>query len=136
MKKIFHKILSFSFALLVLLSTMSFTLDMHYCGDTLVDTAIFNKAKSCGMDMNNTDSHHSNMKGKCCSEKQIVVKGQNELNTTFDNLTVYQQQFVAVFTYTYINLFEGTEKNVTSYEAYRPPLVIRQIYKLDETYLI
>ncbi len=123
-------------ALLVLLSTTSFTIDIHYCGDTLVSTAIFNKAKSCGMDMEGADSHHSDIKGKCCSEKQINVQGQDELNISFDNLSLQQQVFVASFVYTYINLFDGLEKNISSYEEYKPPLVIRQIYKLDETYVI
>jgi len=33
-------------AFVVLFSTMSFTVNMHYCGDTLVETAIFHKAKA------------------------------------------------------------------------------------------
>jgi hypothetical protein len=35
-----------------------------------------------------------------------------------------------------MNLFEGLETKVTSFEKYKSPLVIRQLYKLDETYLI
>lgn len=38
-------------AFVVLFSTMSFTINMHYCGDTLVETAMFQKAKGCGMEM-------------------------------------------------------------------------------------
>ncbi|WP_428743283.1 HYC_CC_PP family protein [Tenacibaculum sp.] len=136
MKKFLFKILSFCMALLVLLSTISFTIDMHYCGDTLVDVAIFHKAKSCGMDMEHTNTDYSVINKNCCSEKQITVKGQDELNTSFDNLTLHQQQFVALFVYTYVNLFEDNNENVTSFRSYRPPLVIKQIYKLDETYLI
>ena len=41
MKQLLNKILSLSMAFVVLFSTMSLTVDMHYCGDTLVDTAIF-----------------------------------------------------------------------------------------------
>jgi hypothetical protein len=123
-------------ALLVLLSTTSFTVDMHYCGDILVDSAIFHKAKSCGMNMKSTDSHHSDIKNKCCSQKQINVQGQDELNISFGNLSFQQQVFVASFIYKYTNLFEGLKENITSFEKYRPPLVIRQLYKLDETYLI
>ncbi|WP_455429473.1 HYC_CC_PP family protein, partial [Maribacter hydrothermalis] len=37
MKKFYHKILSVIMAFVVLLSTMSFTIDFHYCGDLLVD---------------------------------------------------------------------------------------------------
>ena len=37
MREVFRKIASVSVALLVLFSTMSFSVDMHYCGDHLVD---------------------------------------------------------------------------------------------------
>ena len=49
MNQVFHKIMSLVMAFVVLFSTMSFTVNMHYCGDTLVETAIFQKAKGCGM---------------------------------------------------------------------------------------
>ena len=137
MKQVFHKILSFLMAIVVLFSTMSFTIDMHYCGDTLVDTAIFKKAKGCGMEMQNPSSEGCAItKKNCCSDKQMTIDGQDDLQLSFDTLSFEQQQFVASFVYTYINLFEGLDQNVSSYEKYRPPLVIRQIYKLDETYLI
>lgn len=137
MKQIFHKISSFLMAIVVLFSTMSFTVDMHYCGDTLVDSAIFHKAETCGMDMESPSTEGCSIKIKdCCSDEQLVIDGQDELKITFDKLTFDQQVFVASFVYTYINLFEGLEENVTSYRDYAPPLVIRQIYKLDETYLI
>ncbi|WP_417620071.1 HYC_CC_PP family protein, partial [Oceanihabitans sediminis] len=53
MKQLIHKIVSLSMAIVVLFSTMSFTIDMHFCGDTLMDTAIFQQVKTCGMDMEN-----------------------------------------------------------------------------------
>jgi len=138
MKQIFHKISSFLMAIVVLFSTMSFTVDMHYCGDTLMDSAIFHKAETCGMEMEkSTPSSDCNITIKdCCSDEQLIIDGQDELKISFDKLTFDQQLFVASFVYTYINLFEGLEENVTSYRDYAPPLVIRQIYKLDETYLI
>ena len=137
MKQIFHKISSFLMAIVVLFSTMSFTIDMHYCGDSLVETAIFHKAKGCGMEMEKPSTDGCSIKVKdCCSDEQLIIDGQDELKITFDKLTFDQQVFVASFVYTYINLFDGLEENVTSYRDYAPPLVIRQIYKLDETYLI
>ena len=124
-------------ALVVLFTTMSFTIDMHYCGNTLVDTAIFKKAKGCGMEMQNPSTKDCSVtKKNCCSDKQIFVDGQDELEINFDNLTLKKQQFVASFIYTYINLFEGFDEEINSFQEYKPPLVVRQIYKLDETYLI
>ncbi len=137
MKKVFIKISSFLMAIVVLFSTMSFTIDSHYCGDTLVDTSIFHKVKSCGMDMQKPSTEDCNITIKdCCTDEQFVVDGQDELKISFDTLSINQQLFVASFVYSYIDLFEGLEENVTSYRDYTPPLVIRHIYKLDETYLI
>lgn len=125
-------------SMVVLFSTMSFTINMHYCGDTLVETAFFHKAKGCGMEMQKptTNSDCSVEKKGCCTEKHITVKGQDELNISFDNLTLNQQQFVATFVYAYVNLFEGYKENKTLFSEYPPPLIIKKLYKLDETYLI
>ena len=137
MKEKLHRILSFSMAILVLLSTVSFTVDMHYCGDTLVDTAIFKKAETCGMEMQNPSTEGCAIMIKdCCSDEQLVIDGQDELKLSFDTLTYDQQVFIASFVYTYINLFSGLEDKVTSFSEYPPPLIVRQLYKLDETYLI
>jgi len=122
----------------VLFSTMSFTINMHYCGDTLVETALFHKAKGCGMEMDGlpANSECSVVKKGCCSEEQFTMQGQDELQLTFDKLTFEKQLLFTSFIYSYVLLFEGVEDNVTAYEDYPPPVVTRQIYKLDETYLI
>lgn len=122
----------------VLFSTMSFTIDLHYCGDTLMDTAIFQKAKTCGMEIQKTTtgSDCSVIKKDCCKEEQIVVKGQDELKIAFEKLSFDQQIFVASFVYSYENLFEYFEENAYTFSEYPPPLIVKSIYKLDETYLI
>ena len=125
-------------AFVVLFSTMSFTIDMHYCGDTLVDTAIFHKAKTCGMEMEKakTGSDCSITKKNCCSDEQLVAEGQDELQISLDKITFEQEVFIASFVYAYSNLFEEIKENSSSYKDYKPPLVIRQIFKINETYLI
>ena len=138
MKQVFHKTTAILMSFVVLFSTISFTIDMHYCGDTLVETAIFHKAKGCGMEMDATsnNSECSIVKKNCCKEEQIVVKGQKELKISFDKLAFDQQVFIASFVYSYINIFENFEDNSKVFSDYPPPVVTRQIYKLDETYLI
>ncbi|MUU77496.1 hypothetical protein GN138_03490 [Winogradskyella sp. HL2-2] len=121
----------------VLFSTMSFTVNMHYCGDTLVESAIFQKAKGCGMEMEKPSTEECSItKKNCCDDKQLAIEGQDELQLQVDKITFEQQVFIASFVYTYINLFEGLDKNVSSFEEYKPPLVVKQIFKIDETYLI
>ena len=137
MKKVLHKIMALAMAFVVLFSTLSFTVNMHYCGGTLVETAFLKNVKGCGMEMGNPSTESCSItKKNCCDNKQLSIEGHDELQLTIDKISFEQQVFIASFVYTYINLFEGLEKNVTAYEEYKPPLVIRRIYKIDETYLI
>lgn len=121
----------------VLFSTFSFTVDKHFCGGTLVDTAIFHKAKTCGMDMQIPSKEECSMtKKNCCSDEHLVISGQDELKLSVDSISFEQQLFITSFIRTYQHLLVSFDKNVSSYETYKPPLVIRCIYKIDETYLI
>ena len=125
-------------AFLVLFSTMSFSIGEHYCGDTLVDSNLFSKAESCGMEMEKPLSIEgcSIQKNNCCKDVLKLVQGKDELNSSISKIDFQQQLIITSFYVSYINLFEGVKENVTLYEDYAHPLVIRQIYKLDETYLI
>ena len=138
MKELSHKILAVLMTFVVLFSTTSFAITKHFCGDTLIDTAVFNKAETCGMEMDlaSTVEGCSVIKENCCNDQQILIDGQDEVQIQFDNISFEQQTFIASFIYTYINLFEGLDKNVSSFEEYKPPIVINQIFKIDESYLI
>lgn len=130
--------MSILMAFVVLCSTMSFTINMHYCGDKLVDSAIFSKAETCGMEMELATSTNecSVSKKNCCSDEFEKIEGQNELQSSLETISFEQQVFIASFIYTYTNLFESLDNKVSLYEKYNSPPVSRKIYKLDETYLI
>jgi len=137
MKYVFHKIASFLMAFVVLFSTVSLTIDMHYCGDTLVDTAIFKKAKGCGMDMQKPSTEGCAFTKKdCCNDQQVKIDGQDELKRSYHQLTIEQQAFVTSLAYSYLNLFKGFDEDKTSFSESPPPLLVKQIFKLDESYLI
>ena len=132
MKKFFHKLSSLAMALLVLFSTVSFTVDKHFCGEILVDQAVFSEARTCGM--------HGDMpasaEDECCDEEKVLVEGQKELKMSFDDLDLEQQVFLASFTWSYTNLFEGEAQAETPFFHYKPPLLVYDIHLLDETFLI
>jgi hypothetical protein len=137
MKQETRKIVSFLMAFVVLFSTMSFTVDMHFCGDVLVDSSMLNSAESCGMETQNFSNEECiTIKKNCCDDKQIVVAGQDELQIAFDTLSFKQQKFITSFVYAFINPFDGVQNNNNSYKDYKSPLVVKDIQKLDETYLI
>ena len=75
-------------------------------------------------------------KDNCCSDVIIQFEGQSELKIDFTNLNYEQQLFVTSFTYTYVNLFEGLDKNIVPFKNYTPPLLVWDIQVLDEVYLI
>jgi len=135
---VFHKIVCFLMAIVVLFSTMAITIDMHYCGDTLVDTAVFQNTRKCGMEIDNSikTTGDSTMTKNCCHDKQIIMEGQDELQLKTDTFSFEQQVFLTSFVYTYSNRFKGLDKKVSFYKEYEPPLVNRQLYKIDESYLI
>lgn len=138
MKSFLHKILSVCMATLVLFTTMSFTVDIHFCGDSLVDFSLVQNTHTCGMEAEQKadDCHNLITEDSCCSDKQLVIEGQDDLKISFNTLNFEQQVFVATFFYTYIDLFEGLDTNVIPFRDYRPPILIRDFQKLHETYLI
>lgn len=137
MKQVINKTLAVFMAFVVLMTTMSFSVEMHFCGDTLVDTSLFNKVDGCGMEMNKSLTEGCSISKKnCCDEEKMFIGGQDELRVSVDKISQQQQTFLASFIYSYIQLLEGYDENIFSFEEYKPPLVIRQLYKIDESYLI
>lgn len=131
-----HKTFSVLLGFLVLFSTVSFTIDEHYCGNTLVDSAIFQKAKTCGMEMGTTTDCNI-AKKNCCKDEVVIVKGQKELKfTSFEDFDFQQQLFFTTFTYTFINRFEGFDKQIYPNNDYSPPILVADIQVLDQVFLI
>jgi len=125
-------------AFVVLTTTMSFTVNMHYCGDTLVDYSLVQKATSCGMDsLQKSGTCETQLSKKsCCQNKQLTASGHDDLKPTFYNLDFEQQVFVASFVISYRALFLPKTVENTSFEDYAPPLIIRDIQALDQVFLI
>jgi hypothetical protein len=136
MKKVFQKITAVFMAVVVLLSTLSFVIDMHYCGNTLVDAAVFQKAKGCGMKMDE-NQNSTNIKKSCCKDEVITFKGQNELKmASFDHLSLHQQFIVTSYFYTFTNIFESLPNQVIPHKDYSPPNLITDILVLDQVFII
>ena len=140
MKTFFTKILSFFLAALLLLSTSSFTANMHFCCNKLADMAFFSKAETCkdkAQKENSPFKKCTSLQEKDCCDNQTILK---EANDTFKKSTTVleadQLVFLKTFIYSYINLFEGLDKNIVPFEAYRPPLLSKDIHTLYEIYLI
>lgn len=125
-------------ALIVLFSTMSFSVDMHYCGEHLVDFSLFENVDTCLMkaEMSKSSSECDVIEMDCCTDVEVVQEGQDDLKISFDKLTFEQQTFVATFFNSYINLYEGPEEKIIPFGGHPPPLLVKDIQVLYETFLI
>ena len=127
-----HKSFSILLALVVLFSTVSFTVEKHFCGEILVDVSIFSEVERCAM-----ETMELTQKKSCCKDEVDVIEGQDELKTTsFEDLEFEQQQFLIAFAQSYLNLFESLPKEVISHKDYSPPNLVYDIQVLDQVFLI
>ena len=138
MKQLIEKIGAVFMAFVVLFSTMSFTISEHYCGEHMVDWALFSKAEACGMEMQKPTSTGdcSVQKDNCCSDVVIQIEGQRELKANLSDLSHEQAVFIAFYIDSYINLFEGLDTHIVPFKYYSPPLLVKDIQVLDEVFII
>jgi hypothetical protein len=132
MKEIRNKIGAFLMALVVLFSTMSFTVSQHFCGGDLMDSAVFSKAHSCSMEKSNS----CEIEKDCCENLIKQIEGNKFVNTTVEQLNTPQKIFLASFVYSYINLFEGLKQNVIPFKNYTPPLLVSNLQVTNQVFLI
>ncbi len=143
MKQILHKIASIFLAVIVLFSTFSFTVDSHYCGNTLVDSSIFSKAESCGMDDSHQDDCDSKSENEICNDDDLMhckdvqksFEGNSIEQEAISKVELPQLYFVTAFVVSYFNLVtSATSKQ--SFFQYKPPLVKKDITILFENFRI
>lgn len=134
-----HKSLATVMAMLVLFTTLSFTVDMHYCGGSLVEMTVIGQLEGCGMEKAPQSvicEAPSMTQSSCCSDQHLSVQGQNELQLTFDKLSFEQQVFIASFVYSYHKAFENFDNAIVGFKDYSPPPLIRDVQVMDQSFLI
>ncbi|MEY8779474.1 hypothetical protein AB9K32_03555 [Allomuricauda sp. XS_ASV26] len=128
MKQFFHQIVSSFMALLVLASTVSWTVDKHICMGRVMDISFFAHADDCGMDMD--------MEKSCCDDESFTVQGQDDLKISFEKFDLDQQVFLVSFVQTYFQLFKTDSEEPHAFNEYNPPPLIRDVQVLDQTFRI
>ncbi len=138
MRKAFSNIGSVFLAVMVLFSTFSFTIEKHFCGGALADYSILGNLDRCEM----PSATHNETKETllnttpCCQDSVETIDGTNDILTVVKELDVQKIQVLAAFIYSYVNLFEGLEEHIIPFKNYAPPLVVKDIPVLYDTFLI
>lgn len=124
-------------ALMVLLSTLSVTIEKHYCADTLVDVAVFSEAKSCCASSTKTTTPEKLNDNKCCKNEIDFIKGQDELQSkTGDDYKTPVKDLASLSLLVPEAPFFLQEYHSTAKIPYQPPQLRNQLFKLHEVYLI
>lgn len=139
MKSKITKIASFAMALLVLFSTVSFTVEKHFCGDFLVDIAYFGNTNGCADSLvtDSCDTHKKTTKKNCCKNEVEKIEGQDNLKQeTTKELTFQKQYFLLSFITSYSNLFINLNKHIVPHKYYYPPKLTNNIQILHQVFII
>jgi len=143
------KFIAPALALMVLVSSMSYTIDFHYCQGQLKSFSLFGKAKNCHeMASKMASCHHkkqvdemsktcSEGDNNCCNNKTVYFESDfDEQIINFDYLSLESLSFAVAFEHSsFDDLFEVI-KDVIPFAHYKPPLIRKDIPVLFETFLL
>ncbi|MDC6365596.1 MULTISPECIES: HYC_CC_PP family protein [Flavobacteriaceae] len=135
MKKFFHHITSVFLAALVLLSTISWTVDKHLCMGRVMDISFFTHADDCGME-EVAEAMGESLEIPCCDDESFTIVGQDDLKLSWDDLDLKHQVFLVSFTKSYLELYLPLEELPVPNEQYPPPNLVKDIQVLDQVFLI
>ncbi|MDO7173085.1 HYC_CC_PP family protein [Mariniflexile sp. AS56] len=135
-KQILHKSFSALLALLVLFSTVSFTIEKHFCGDVLVNVSVYTEAQKCILEAFEAEQEVLTKK-ICCTDEIKIIQGQENLRlTTFEDFDFNKQLFIANIKLVFSDAFEGLREYVVPHKNYSPPNLVADIQVLDQVFII
>ena len=150
---LFNKISKFIapvLALMVLVSSMSYTIDFHFCQGQLKSFSLFGKAKNCHEMASKMASCHHHKKqvdemsmtcsegdNNCCNNKTVNFESDfDQQIVNLDYLSLESLSFVVAFEhYSCDYLFEDI-KDAIPFAHYKPPLIQKDIPVVFESFLL
>ncbi|WP_350286231.1 hypothetical protein [uncultured Croceitalea sp.] len=134
-KRAFHKISAAVMAFVLLLSTVSWTVDKHLCMGRVMDIAFFVEADDCGME-SAAKLMDGEFQNHCCDDESFTIEGQDVLKLSVNDLDLEQQVFLAAFIGSYYHLFQDDPSPKLEDYEYPPPQLVKDLQLLDQVFLI
>ena len=132
------QLLSFILSLVILITSMGFTVSSHTCGGRKVKTvvSIVNADVSCGMESKTNDcSTQPQIKNNCCQDDFQFIQNHEDYTqqiTVFD----FSTDFIVAFINSYIELFETEISELDFFTDHSPPPLIKNIPVIIQSFLI
>ena len=134
MKKIFSVILS----LVILITSMGFTVSTHICGGKKVKTVLGIGAAdvSCGMEKNaNNCASKKQMNANCCQDEFQLIQNDEDYTQQVIDFELSPDFFFAFVT-SYVELFYAENLEYDFFTDHSPPPLIKDIPVLIQSFLI
>ncbi len=148
--KLPYRFFAITMASLMLLTSISFMVDVHFCGDRLVTVNFFGKAQTCHemIDAAPDCPNHEQMvtahadcsvDGEdCCHNESLHFEADQDRQIQLIDFNSNQSLLQFVIAYVNVSHFATikatTEKS--AYAQYRPPLISRDYSVLFQSFLI
>lgn len=134
MKKIFSTILS----LVILITSMGFTVSSHICGGKKVKTVLSVGAAdvSCGMEKNaNNCASTKKMKPNCCQDEFQLIQNDEDYSQQLTNFD-FSPDFLISFIVSYVELYDRETNEIDFFADNSPAPLIKDIPVLIQSFLI
>ncbi|MGE0562553.1 MAG: hypothetical protein AB7O47_12110 [Flavobacteriales bacterium] len=135
MKKIFSAILS----LVILFTSMGFTLSSHICGGKKVKTVLDLGVSdvSCGMEKTESKCQtDKQMKSNCCQDEFQKIQINDSYTQEFIKEKIITSNYVLLFVAVLFDFFPNENIQSFIYKDYIPPPLIKDIPVFFQSFLI
>ncbi|SOE22903.1 hypothetical protein SAMN06298216_3304 [Spirosomataceae bacterium TFI 002] len=139
-----HRITAFALAMLILMVSTGFTIDIHFCQNQIKGISFSGKAKTCheikksaACHKNSDDKSYKKKKDNCCHNENISVEKSefDAVSLEVSSLPYFELAFQPVSTNTFVfNNSIGFQTSV--FVPYKPPLPDKDVLVLYQTFLI
>ena len=132
-----RKISTTLLSLLVLFSSMSFTIDEHYCGTNLMDVSYFGDADNCGSEEVTMNSSISSVKqNNCCKNETTLLESSIFNKEKFINLQHIDAEVLFFKANSYLGTYKDIAIEIEYYTNFSPPDIAQDIQVLHQAFLI
>ena len=132
-----NKINALILSFIVIFSSISFTIDEHYCDDKLMDISYFGNADNCGMEKTCVNSNSSNIKNINCCEDQTTLHEPLIFNIE-KSINVQKLDFQVIYCkgHSYQDFDKSVFKELEYYKDLPFPYLDQDIQVLYQIFLI
>jgi hypothetical protein len=138
--KIVKPIVSSLLAFLVLVSSSSFMVNMHFCGGNMQSVSLIEEAAPCPMEVNLPPCHKKMQlkKSGCCEDKHVAFEGKDFSAKVqdFSMLNWQTSNWVATLPVIMEVIQINEALTFSNHISYKPPIVERDIPVLKQSFLI